>query len=57
MECIPGRPGCVLAGKVKLSEYIKERLQDTEENKPLHRRDGHGKRFEEGQGRRRRSGY
>lgn len=30
-ECIPGRPGCVLAGKVKFSEEITRRLQELEE--------------------------
>lgn len=30
-ECIPGRPGCVLVGKVKFSEEITRRLQELEE--------------------------
>ena len=30
-ECIPGRPGCVLYGKVKLSEPVKARLAELEE--------------------------
>ena len=30
-ECIPGRPGCVLEGKVKFSEEINNRLDDLEE--------------------------
>lgn len=30
-ECIPGRPGCVLEGKVKFSESIQERLHTLEE--------------------------
>ena len=30
-ECIPGRPGCVLFGKVKLSETVKARLAELEE--------------------------
>lgn len=25
-ECIPGRPGCVLEGKVKLSEELQKRI-------------------------------
>jgi len=25
-ECIPGRPGCVLDGKVKLSEELQKRI-------------------------------
>jgi len=29
-DCIPGRPGCVLAGKVKFSEEIEKKLQDLE---------------------------
>jgi hypothetical protein len=29
-ECIPGRPGCVLKGKVKFSEDIEKRLQELE---------------------------
>lgn len=29
-ECIPGRPGCVLVGKVKFSEEITRRLQELE---------------------------
>ena len=29
-ECIPGRPGCVLIGKVKFSEDIEKRLKDLE---------------------------
>jgi hypothetical protein len=27
-DCIPGRPGCVLEGKVRFSEEIEKRLQD-----------------------------
>ncbi len=29
-ECIPGRPGCVLIGKVTFSEDIEKRLKDLE---------------------------
>jgi len=29
-ECIPGRPGCVLVGKVKFSEDIEEKLKNLE---------------------------
>jgi hypothetical protein len=29
-ECIPGRPGCVLRGKVKFSEDIEKRLKELE---------------------------
>lgn len=32
-ECIPGRPGCVLAGKVKFSEDITRRLEELEKKK------------------------
>jgi len=28
--CIPGRPGCVLEGKVKFSEDIEKKLKDLE---------------------------
>jgi hypothetical protein len=27
-NCLPGRPGCVLEGKVKFSEEIEKRLQE-----------------------------
>ena len=30
-ECIPGRPGCVLVGKVKFSDEIEKRLQELED--------------------------
>ena len=30
-DCIPGRPGCVLEGKVKFSEAINIRLDELEE--------------------------
>jgi len=29
--CIPGRPGCVLEGRVKFSEDIEKKLQDLED--------------------------
>ncbi|KPJ99752.1 MAG: hypothetical protein AMJ60_03950 [Desulfobacterales bacterium SG8_35] len=29
-DCIPGRPGCVLTGKVKFSEDIQKKLKDLE---------------------------
>jgi hypothetical protein len=29
-ECVPGRPGCVLVGKVKFSEDIEKKLKDLE---------------------------
>jgi hypothetical protein len=32
-DCIPGRPGCVLEGKVKFSEDIAARLKELEEKK------------------------
>ena len=30
-DCIPGRPGCVLEGKVKFSEVIETRLTELKE--------------------------
>ena len=30
-DCIPGRPGCVLEGKVKFSEEIHNRLDELKE--------------------------
>jgi hypothetical protein len=32
-DCIPGRPGCVLVGKVKFSEDIEKKLQDLKAEK------------------------
>jgi hypothetical protein len=32
-DCIPGRPGCVLEGKVKFSEDIENKLKKLEEEK------------------------
>jgi hypothetical protein len=29
-DCIPGRPGCVLHGKVKFSEDIQKKLRELE---------------------------
>jgi len=29
-DCIPGRPGCVLEGKVKFSEVIEKKLKGLE---------------------------
>jgi hypothetical protein len=56
-ECIPGRPGCVLAGKVKFSETIEERLRDPAAKGPTRRRDSRGRKIEESEpGRRRRRG-
>jgi len=41
-DCIPGRPGCVLEGKVKFSEDIEQKLQklaaEKEERKKRRRR-------------------
>jgi len=37
-ECIPGRPGCVLVGKVKFSEEINKRLENLEEEKKQRRK-------------------
>jgi hypothetical protein len=30
-DCIPGRPGCVLEGKVKFSEDIEKKLKELED--------------------------
>ena len=32
-ECIPGRPGCVLEGRVTLSEALTERIKELEQKK------------------------
>jgi hypothetical protein len=32
-DCIPGRPGCVLEGKVRFSEDIEKKLKALEEVK------------------------
>jgi len=37
-KCIMGRPGCVLEGKVKLSEDILERLLKLEEERNARRK-------------------
>jgi hypothetical protein len=37
-DCIPGRPGCVLEGKVKLSEELEKRLQGLAEERQERRR-------------------
>jgi len=58
-ECIPGRPGCVLEGKVKFSETIAERLQNLAEKtakKPPPRRNSRGQRIVEATPGRRRRG-
>jgi len=39
-ECIPGRPGCLLFGKVKLSEPVKARLAELAEETKLARKNG-----------------
>lgn len=56
-ECVPGRPGCVLAGKVRFSETIEERWRDLGE-KPPPRRDSRGRRIapDPSPGRRRKRG-
>jgi hypothetical protein len=38
-ECIPGRRGCVLAGKVKFSEDIEKRLEELEKEKRVNQKD------------------
>lgn len=32
-DCIPGRPGCLLEGKVKFSEEIEKKLKNLEAEK------------------------
>lgn len=32
-DCIPGRPGCVLEGRVTLSEALTERIKELEHKK------------------------
>ncbi len=32
-DCIPGRPGCVLEGRVTLSEALEEKLRALEEER------------------------
>lgn len=32
-DCIPGRPGCVLEGRVILSEALTERIKELEQRK------------------------
>lgn len=55
-ECIPGRPGCVLEGKVKFSETIEERLKELAETRPRRRRDSQGRKIAETTPGRRRRG-
>lgn len=37
-DCVPGRPGCVLIGKVKFSENIEEKLKELEARKKTKRK-------------------
>jgi len=37
-DCIPGRPGCVLVGKVKFSEDIEKKLKDLEAKTKVRKR-------------------
>lgn len=37
-DCIPGRPGCVLAGKVRLSEELEKRLAELADQQQAERR-------------------
>jgi hypothetical protein len=32
-DCIPGRPGCVLEGRIALSEALVERIKELEQQK------------------------
>ncbi|UCD66723.1 MAG: hypothetical protein JSW69_03635 [Deltaproteobacteria bacterium] len=37
-DCIPGRPGCVLEGKVTFSEEIEKRLKELEKKTRVRRK-------------------
>jgi hypothetical protein len=37
-DCIPGRPGCVLEGKVKLSEELENRVKGLAEKRQQRKR-------------------
>jgi len=37
-DCIPGRPGCVLEGRVKFSEDIEQKLKKLETERKKRRR-------------------
>jgi len=41
-ECIPGRPGCVLEGRVALSEELEARIDKLEEERLARIRDKGG---------------
>ena len=43
-ECIPGRPGCVLEGKVKLSEELQKRITGVKKAAAKRRTTGTNKR-------------
>ena len=43
-ECIPGRPGCVLEGKVKLSEELQRRISGVKEAAARRRKAGTARR-------------
>jgi len=38
VDCVPGRPGCVLEGKVRVSEDLGNRLKEIEEKAALKKR-------------------
>jgi len=38
-ECIPGRPGCVLEGRVALSEALIERIKELEQKSASDKRE------------------
>ena len=38
-ECIPGRPGCVLEGRVALSEALVERIKELEQKSASDKRE------------------
>lgn len=35
VECVPGRRGCVLEGRVRVSEDLEERLRELENRRPV----------------------
>jgi len=43
-DCVPGRPGCVLEGKIKVSEELAKRLRELEEQAALKKRTRRRKR-------------
>ncbi len=40
VDCVPGRPGCVLEGKVKVSEDLAQRLKELEDKAAARKKRG-----------------